>query len=152
MYVLQNNLYSNKILRIKKFALSVKRLFCLSLQILTAAVNIYKPPPTRLQVSDFPVFPHPCLYAGDFDCPHVDWGYYNSSVDAECLLAWENSDNLSLLHNPKDEPSVHSESWNTGTNMDLAFTNVGPDSRLPHRRVLEKFPTVTTPTLAYYAT
>ena len=32
-------------------------------------VNIYKPPPTRLQVSDLPVFPHPCLYAGDFNSP-----------------------------------------------------------------------------------
>ena len=30
--------------------------------------------------------------------------------------------------------------WNTGTNPDLAFTTVGPDSRLPYRRVLEKFP------------
>ena len=27
-------------------------------------VNVYKPPPTRLQASDLPVFPHPCLYAG----------------------------------------------------------------------------------------
>ena len=35
-------------------------------------VNIYKPPPKRLQVSDLPVFTHPCLYAGDFNCPHVD--------------------------------------------------------------------------------
>ena len=26
-------------------------------------VNIYKPPPTRLQVSDLPVFTHPCLQA-----------------------------------------------------------------------------------------
>ena len=32
-------------------------------------VNIYKPPPTRLQVSDLPVFTHPCRYAGDFNCP-----------------------------------------------------------------------------------
>ena len=32
-------------------------------------VNIYKFPPTRLQVSDLPVFTHPCLYAGDFNCP-----------------------------------------------------------------------------------
>ena len=103
-------------------------------------VNIYKPPPTRLQVSDFPVFPHPCLYAGDFNSPHVDWGYNSSSVDGECLLAWANSNNLALLHNPKDEPSFHSGRWNTGTNPDLAFTSVGPDSRLPHRRVLEKFP------------
>ena len=86
------------------------------------------------------MFSHSCLYAGDFNCPHVDWGYNSSSVDGECLLAWANSNNLALLHNPKDEPSFHSGRWNTGTNPDLAFTSVGPDSRLPHRRVLEKFP------------
>ena len=32
-------------------------------------VNVYKPPPTSL---DLPVFPHPCLYAGDFNCRHAD--------------------------------------------------------------------------------
>ena len=102
--------------------------------------NIYKPPLTRLQVSDFPVFPHPCLYAGDFNSPHVDWGYNNSSVDGESLLTWANFNNLALLHYPKDKPSFYSWRWNTGTNPDLAFTSVDPDSRLPHRRVLEKFP------------
>ena len=70
-------------------------------------VNIYKPPLIRLQVSDFPVFPHPCLYAGDFNSPHVDWGYNSSSVDGEWFLAYANSNNLALLHNPKDEPSFH---------------------------------------------
>ena len=44
-------------------------------------VNVYKPPPTRLQASDLPVFPHPVLYAGDFNCPHVNWGYRTSSDD-----------------------------------------------------------------------
>ena len=36
-------------------------------------VNVYKPPPTRLRTLDLPVFPHPCLYAGDFNCRHADW-------------------------------------------------------------------------------
>ena len=103
-------------------------------------VNIYKPPPTRLQVPDLPVFTHPCLYASDFNCPYVDWGYNTNSADGDCLLAWASPNNLALLHNPKDEPSFHSGRWNTGTNPDLAFTTVGPDSRLPYRRVLEKFP------------
>ena len=35
-------------------------------------VNVYKPPPTRLQASYLPVFPHPVLYAGDFNCPHAN--------------------------------------------------------------------------------
>ena len=30
-------------------------------------VNVYKPPPTRLRSLDLPVYPHPCLYAGDFN-------------------------------------------------------------------------------------
>ena len=36
--------------------------------------------------------------------------------------------------------SFYSGRWNTGTNPDLVFASVGPNSRLPDRRVLEKFP------------
>ena len=103
-------------------------------------VNIYKPPPTRLQVSHLPVFPHPSLYAGDFNCHHVDWGYNINNADGECLVAWASNNSLVLLHNPKDAASFHSGRWNTGSNPDLAFASVGPDSRLPDKRVLEKFP------------
>ena len=35
-------------------------------------VNVYKPPPTRLQAFDLSVFPHTVLCAGDFNCPHVN--------------------------------------------------------------------------------
>ena len=103
-------------------------------------VNIYKPPPTQLHVSDLPVFTHPCMYVGDFNCPHVDWGYNTNSTDGDSLLAWASSNNLALLHNPKDEPSFHSGHWNTGTNPDLAFTTVDPDNRLPYRYIFQKFP------------
>ena len=34
-------------------------------------VNVYKPPPTRLRSLDLPVFPHPCLYAGNFNYRHA---------------------------------------------------------------------------------
>ena len=34
-------------------------------------VNVYKPPPTRLRTLGFQVFPHPCLYAGDFNYRHA---------------------------------------------------------------------------------
>ena len=44
------------------------------------------------------------------------------------------------LHDPKDMATFHSGCWNTSTNPDLAFVSVGPDSRLPDRRILEKFP------------
>ena len=51
-------------------------------------VNVYKPLPTRLRTLDLPVFPHPCLYAGDFNCCRADWGYDNNSPDSECLAGW----------------------------------------------------------------
>ena len=103
-------------------------------------VNVYKPPPTRLRTLDLPVFPHPCLYAGDFNCRHADWGYDDNSPDGECLAGWASINCLALLYNAKNVASFYSGRWNTGTNPDLAFASVGPNSRLPDRRVLEKFP------------
>ena len=49
-------------------------------------VNVYKPPPTRLRASDLLVLPHPCLYGGNFNCLHADWGYGANSVDGECVV------------------------------------------------------------------
>ena len=49
-------------------------------------VNFYKPPTSRMASSVIPVFPHPCLYAGDFNCQHVDWGYSTTSPDGESLV------------------------------------------------------------------
>ena len=102
-------------------------------------VNVYKPPPTQLRTLDLPVFPHPCLYAGNFNCHHAEWGYDDNSPDGECLAGWESINCLALLYNPKDAASVYSSRWNTGTNPDLAFASVGANSRLPDRRVLDKF-------------
>ena len=76
-----------------------------------------------------PVFPHSCLHAGDFNCRHADWGYNDNSPDGECLAGWA-----------KDAASYYSGRWKTGTNLDLALASVGPNSRLPDRRVLETFP------------
>ena len=105
-------------------------------------VNVYKLPPTPLQTTDLPVFPHPVRYSGDFNCPHVNWGYSSNSADGECLVACSlaSLNGLVPLYDPKNKATFHSGRWNTGTNPDLAFVSVGPDSRLPDRRILEKFP------------
>ena len=112
-------------------------------------VNVYKPPPTRMQASDLPAFPHPCLYAGDFNCHHVEWGYDNSNPDGECLAGWVSANNFTLPYSPKEATSFYSGCWKTDTNPDLAFASVDLDSRLPDRRIVGK---VTTPTLAYKST
>ena len=103
-------------------------------------VNVYKPPPMRLQTLDLPVFPHPCLYAGDFNCCHADWGYGDNSPDGECLAGWASINCLGFLYNAKDTNSFYSGHWNTGTNLDLAFASVCSNSCLPDRHVLEKCP------------
>ena len=103
-------------------------------------VNVYKLPPTRLRSLNLPVFPHPCVCAGDFNCRHVDWGYNDNGPDGECLAGWASINSFALLYNAKDAASSYSGLWNTGTNPDVAFANVGPYSRLPDRRLLEKFP------------
>ena len=70
-------------------------------------VNVYKPPPTQLRSLDLPVFPHPCLYAGDFNCRYADWGYNDNSPDGECLAGWASINCLALLYNAKDAASFY---------------------------------------------
>ena len=103
-------------------------------------VNVYKPPPTPFRSLDLPVFPHPCLYASDFNFPHADWIYDDNSPDNECLAGWESINCLALLYNAKDAASFYSGRWNTGTNPDLIFASVGLNIRLLDKRVLENFP------------
>ena len=102
-------------------------------------VNVYKPPPTRLRSLDVPVSPHPCLYAGDFNSRHADWGYDDNSPYSGCLAGWASINYLALLYNAKPAASFYSGRWNPGTNPDLGFASVGPNSCLPNRRVLDKF-------------
>ena len=38
-------------------------------------ISIYKPPSSCLLTMFLLVFTSPCVYAGDFNCQHVQWGY-----------------------------------------------------------------------------
>ena len=87
------------------------------------------------------MFPHPRLYAGDFNCRRIDWGYDDNSPDGECLAGWASINSLALIIvKAMDAASFYSGCWNIGNNPDLAFASVGPNSRLPNKGVLEKFP------------
>ena len=68
-------------------------------------VNVYDLPISRMISSATPVFPHPCFYADDFNCLHVDWGYSTTSPDGEHFGWLGTKSNLDFLHNPKDAPS-----------------------------------------------
>ena len=103
-------------------------------------INVYKPPRSGLIATTIPTFPHPILYAGDFNCQHVNWGYNTTSPDGESLDSWATSNNRGLLYSPKETASFFSRRWNVGTNPDLTFASLGQDSRLPDRRVLQTFP------------
>ena len=82
----------------------------------------------------------PLSFASDFNCRHADWGYNDNSLNGECLAGWASINCLALLYNAKNAASFYSGCWNTGTNPDLAFTSIGPNSCLSDRRVFEKFP------------
>ena len=56
------------------------------------------------------------------------------------LLLEQASTALFLSTTQKDVAIFHSGRWSTGTDPDLTFVSVGPGSRVPHRRILEKFP------------
>ena len=70
-------------------------------------VNVYKTLPTQLQSLDLPVFPHPCLYASNFNCFYIDWGYDVNSLDGVCLAGWASINILALLYNAKDATSFY---------------------------------------------
>lgn len=106
----------------------------------TTLVNVYKPPPCRLSTTSLPAFHSPCVYAGDFNCRHMEWGYSSNNPDGENLAEWAYLNNLTLLYNPRDPDSFLSGRWHTGTNPDLAFAGITPGEPSPDRRVLEIFP------------
>ena len=93
----------------------------------------------RLETLDLPVFPHPCLYAGDFNCRHADWV---TMTTVRTVSVWLTGQVLIVLPSyiMLRTASFYSGRWNTGTNPDLAFASASPNSCIPDRRVLKKFP------------
>ena len=69
-------------------------------------INIYKPPSTRLQTSNLPVFPYPNFYACNLNSTYSDWVYNNNNAEGGCPATWANSNNLALTYDPKDTASV----------------------------------------------
>ena len=102
-------------------------------------INVYKSPPSQMTPTSIPMFFRPCLYVGDFNCRHTNWGYTNTNEDGSCSATWAAGGNLSLLCDPKGPASFLSGRWGSETNPVLAFASSSDDDQLPCRRVLEKF-------------
>ena len=55
------------------------------------------------------------------------------------MAGWASINSLALLYNAKDAAKFLFQPLEHYTNPDLAFASVGPNNRLPDRRVLENF-------------
>ena len=86
-------------------------------------VNIYRPPSIPWPDNILTLFPHPCVYIGDFNSHHTDWGYDRSDWEGVSLSDWMNNNGLSLIFNAKNKKTFHSNVHNTETNPDLCFVS-----------------------------
>ena len=75
--------------------------------------------PSQMTSTSIPMFSHLCLYAGDFNCQHTNWGYTNTNEDGSCLPTWATGGNLFFLYDPKGPASFLSGRWGSETNPDL---------------------------------
>ena len=105
----------------------------------TTLVTMYKPPPSELYTTSLPSVPAPAIYAGDFNCQHIDWGYKQTTKDGETLSEWASSAEAVLLYDPREPPIFISARWNTYTNPDLAFAVCRSCDPKPERRIIDRF-------------
>ena len=100
-------------------------------------VSVYKPPPARLQAYDLPMFPHPFSVLAILII-RMSTEVMESPVPMEsALLLGQALTALSLSTTQRTWPPFILA---TGTlTPDLTFFSVGPDSRVPDKRILEKF-------------
>lgn len=74
-------------------------------------VNIFKPPGSTWSGSQLPILNYPCLYIGDFNSHHQDWGYEQNDANGNFLHDWITNNNLSLLFDAKDRDTFVSAKW-----------------------------------------
>ena len=78
---------------------------------------------------------------GNFNRQYVDCGYAFNNPNSACLANLANKNVLDLLYNLSIALSFYSGRFNSGSNTDLAFLNLGQDSNDKSHSwcVLEKF-------------
>lgn len=74
-------------------------------------VNIYKPSGSTWPCSRLLILNHPCLYIGDLNSHHQDWGYELNDANGEFLHDWITNKNFLLVFNVKDRGTFISARW-----------------------------------------
>lgn len=103
--------------------------------------NTYKPPQTIWPDVPFEIYPHPCIYVGDFNSHSTFWGYANCDLNGNKLFEWMQLNQLYLVHNLKDNGTFRSAVHRADYNPDLCFISTSPlDPICVNRQVLHAFP------------
>ncbi|XP_047999764.1 uncharacterized protein LOC125236889 [Leguminivora glycinivorella] len=107
----------------------------------TSIVNIYKPPAQEWG-DGLPVFPHPCIFAGDFNSHHIAWRYDSNDLNGIHLQQWAEQNSFHLVFDAKEKGSFRSARWKRDYNPDLTFVSC-ESSGVPFpitRNILCNFP------------
>ena len=86
---------------------------------------VYKPPNTPFSWARLPASTerqHQVII-GDFNSHNTAWGYPTTNTDGELVEDWAETEDINLIHDPKQPPSFNSGRWKRGYNPDLVFVN-----------------------------
>lgn len=92
-----------------------------------AVSNVYKAPAAVWPQTVLKTYPHPAVYAGDFNSHHNEWGYKSNNENGESLMAWASTEELHLVHDAKDRGTFYSRAHRKEYNPDLCFVSTNSE-------------------------
>ena len=119
----------------------------------TIVVNVYKPPPSRLEQCSLPDSPAPAVYAGDFNSWTPTGG---TSTPPKMASSCQSGSPLPMRDPLRSKGALlfHLRLLEQRAHPDLAFVKLTGHELLPVRRILDRFPCshhrpslITTPSL-----
>lgn len=91
-----------------------------------SVTSVYKPPGTPFRFSppsNFDDQQRVKIVIGDFNSHNPLWGYNDLDDCGQAVETWAESNNLTLVHDPKQPASFNSGRWKRRYNPDLIFTS-----------------------------
>lgn len=104
--------------------------------------NVYKAPTANWPPNILKTFPHPAVYAGDFNSHHSEWRYSSNNVHGESLITWADAGELHLVHDAKDRGTFWSRAHRREYNPDLCFVSSNSEGQplTVTKNILPTFP------------